>query len=169
MYEQSEKYTVKIVPGRGYEVLGEWKDDVHDIRTRMLFDYNTYQVLEAEASGSSTPFGEVCQLGLDNINKMVGQQVGPGWNRRVKELLMGKSGCIHLGEMVVKSFKAGLQAASRVIPEWVDSDDYAQRWAGWEMFYKDSCIYFSQPNALENLMLKVHGELPGVMKKTEHD
>lgn len=167
MYEQSEKYAVNNVPGKGYEVLGEWKDDVHEIHTRMLFDYHTYQVLEAEATGTSTPFGEVCQVGLDKIKNMIGQQVGPGWNSRVKELLMGKEGCIHLGEMVIKSFKAGLQAASRVIPDWVDEADYSQRWAGWEMFYKDSCIYFSQPNAMENLMRKVHGDLPQFSKKAD--
>lgn len=156
MYEQSEKYSVTMIPGKGYEVLGEWKDDVHDIRTRMLFDYETYQVIEAEATGLTTPFGEVCQVGLDNMNKMVGQQVGPGWAGRVKEQLMGKAGCIHLGEMVIKSFKSGLAAASRTIPDWVEAEDYTQRWAGWETLYKDSCIYFAQPNAMENLMHKVH-------------
>jgi hypothetical protein len=74
-------------------------------------------------------------------------------------MLMGKKGCIHLGEMVINSFKSGLAASSRIIPDWVEADDYAQRWAGWEMLYKDSCIYFAQPHAMENLMLKVHSDL----------
>jgi len=159
MYEQSEKYTVNLVPGKGYEVLGQWKDDIHDIRTRLLFDYYTYQIIEAEATGVATPFGDVCNIGLDNMRKMVGVQVGPGFNGKVKKLLMGKSGCIHLGEMVINSFKAGLQASSRLIPDWVDQEDYNNRWAMWSSFYKDSCIYFAQPEALENLQHIVQNEL----------
>jgi len=65
--------------------------------------------------------------------------------------LMGKSGCIHLGEMVINSFTAGLQASSRYIPDWVDEDDYNQRWGMWSAFFKDTCIYFAQPDAMQDL------------------
>ncbi|CFX94370.1 Protein of unknown function DUF2889 [Syntrophomonas zehnderi OL-4] len=155
MYEQSEKYKVNYIPGKGVEVLGHWKDDMHDIRTRMLIDYYTYTIMEAEVTGPVTPFGEVCQIGLDNMDKMVGVQVGPGFNKIVKQNLMGKSGCTHLGEMVINSFKAGLQAASRIVPDWVEEDDYSNRWSNWAILFKDSCIYFSQPDALHNLQDRV--------------
>lgn len=151
MYEQSEKYTVNLIEGKGYEVLGEWKDDIHDIRTRLVFDYYTYRITEAEATGLATPFGEVCQIGLDNMSKMVGVQVGPGFYNIVKQNLMGKSGCIHLGEMVFNSFKSCIQAASRAIPEWAENEDYSNRWSNWAILFKDTCIYFSQPNALQDL------------------
>ncbi len=161
MYEQMEKYTVKSIPGKGLEVLGQWKDDIHDIRTRMLIDYYTYTIIEAEVTGLATPFGEVCQIGLDNMSKMIGVQVGPGFNSIVKQNLMGKMGCIHLGEMVMNSFKAGLQAASRMMPDWVEEDDYANRWSNWAILFKDSCIYFSQKDALNDLQHKVQNEIAG--------
>ncbi|MEA1960938.1 MAG: DUF2889 domain-containing protein [Bacillota bacterium] len=158
MYEQMEKYSVNNIPGKGYEVTGNFRDDIHDIHTRILFDYHTYQILEAEATTDSLPF-PICQQGLDKIKNVVGLQAGPGFSRKIKETLMGAQGCIHLGEMVMNSMKAGLQAASREIPEWVEEEDYKQRWSLWSTFFKDSCIYFTQPDALENLLHKVHTEM----------
>ena len=55
MYEKLERYEVNLIPGKGYEVQGQWKDDIHDIRTRIVFDYLTYKVREAEAEVVSAP------------------------------------------------------------------------------------------------------------------
>jgi len=138
VYEKLEKYTVNIIPNTGYEVQGQWQDDVHDIRTRILFDYYTYKILAAEATGVGTPF-EVC----------------PGFNRVVKEKVMGKNGCMHIYELVMNSIKSALQAAARQVPDWVEDDDYQTRWTGWEMLYKDKCIYFSQPGVFDNTESRV--------------
>ncbi len=157
MYEKFEKYTVNNIPGVGYEVLGQWKDDIHDLRSRILFDYYTYQVIDAEAHAESLPF-EICQQGIDKIKNIVGLQAGPGFNQQVKQHLRGKDGCIHLAELVGNSLKSALQAASRTTPDWVDGDDYKERWAAWESLFKNTCIYFSQPDALKNLQHRVQNE-----------
>lgn len=154
MYEKLEKYTVNIIPNTGYEVQGQWQDDVHDIRTRILFDYYTYKILAAEATGVGTPF-EVCHQGLSIIGNLVGEQVRPGFNRVVKEKVMGKNGCMHIYELVMNSIKSALQAAARQVPDWVEDDDYQTRWTGWEMLYKDKCIYFSQPGVFDNTESRV--------------
>ena len=102
MYERFEKYTVNPIPGKGYEVLGHFKDDVHDINSRILFDYRSYRVIEAEVHTSNLPF-PICQSGLDKIKDIIGVPAGPGFNRTVKERLGGSSGCIHLAEMVMNA------------------------------------------------------------------
>lgn len=158
MYERFEKYTVNPIPGKGYEVLGHFKDDVHDINSRILFDYRSYRVIEAEVHTSNLPF-PICQSGLDKIKDIIGVPAGPGFNRTVKERLGGSSGCIHLAEMVMNSMQAGLQAASRGTPDWMENEYYQAEWAAWEQIFKGSCIYFSQPDALKNLRHKVHNEL----------
>lgn len=154
MYQKLEKYTVNIIPNRGYEVEGIWQDDLHDIRSRIVFDYYTYQVVEAEAATSSLPF-DICRQGIEKVKNIIGLQAGPGFHRAVKERLSGSQGCIHLAELVANSMKAVLQAASRQVPDWVGEDDYGARWQAWESLYKDTCIYFSQPDALKNLQYRV--------------
>ncbi len=158
VYERSERYTVNIVPDVGYEVRGEWQDDIHHIRTRMVFDYNTYQVLEAEAEEISTPFS-ICNQGIQSIKNLVGEPVTPGFSKLVNQKVAGKEGCIHVAEMVLNSVRAGLQGASRNIPEWVDDQDYANRWSNWELLYKDKCIYWSQPDAYKDSMNKIRKTL----------
>ena len=158
MYEKLEKYIVTPIPNKGYEVQGQWKDDVHDLRTRILFDYHTYKIIDAEVEASGIPF-DICQQGIKSIKNLIDVQVSPGFNKLVKEQVMGKKGCVHVGELVLGSVKAALQAASREIPDWVDEDDYTNKWAGWESLYKNQCVYFAQP---EENMLKpeeIHDKL----------
>ena len=144
MYEKIEKYTVNPVPNRGYEVFGQWKDDVHDLRTHILFDYQTYKIIDAKVEASGIPF-DICHQGIRSLDKLIGVQVGPGFNKLVKTEVMGQQGCVHIGELVLGSVKAAVQAASRQIPEWMDPEDYTTKWAGWEALYKNQCIYFAQP------------------------
>lgn len=166
MYERMEKYVVRPIEGRGYEVVGQFKDDIHDIRTRVVFDYFTYKVVEAQADINSLPF-EICKTAVQKISSLVGVEAGPGFRARVKERIGGSSGCIHLVEMMSNSLKAALQGASRQIPDWVEEEDYKRRWDMWDDFYRNTCIYFSQPNALQGLMDKVHENKLGVKKTKE--
>lgn len=145
MYEKLEKYMVIPIPGEGYEVHGQWKDDIHDLRTRILFDYRTYKIITAEVQATGIPF-DICHQGVRSIDKLIDMQVGPSFNRFVKEEVMGANGCVHIGELVLGSVKAALQAASRQIPDWIDEDEYTSKWAVWEALYKNQCVYFAQPD-----------------------
>ena len=149
MYEKTENYKVRMIPDVGFEVSGQWKDDIHDIRSRIVFDFTSFKILEAEASAGGTPFS-ICPQGLDSIKNIIGLEVGAGFNRQVSQAVLGTVGCVHLGELVMNSVNSLVQAASRGIPSWVPEEEYAQRWADWIKMYKGRCIYFSQPGVFEN-------------------
>lgn len=148
MYEKLERYKVNLVPYRGYEVHGQWKDDIHDIRTRILFDFLSYEVLEADVEVVAAPF-DICRQGVDIIKELVGLKAGSGYIKTIREKIMSQQGCMHIGELAQYSLTAALNCAAREIPEWVDPKEYNQRWAFWQKAYKDCCIYFSQPDALD--------------------
>lgn len=154
MYEQIERYQVRDIPKVGYEILGEWKDDVHHLQTRLVFNYYTFQIDEAEAWGLGTPF-DICHQGLNSITNIIGQQVGPGFHRGLNRKVIGPQGCMHLADMILNSIKAALQAASREIPDWVEKDDYANRWASWDILFKNKCIYWSQSGVYEDSVNQV--------------
>ncbi|MEN6348128.1 MAG: DUF2889 domain-containing protein [Syntrophomonas sp.] len=160
MYEKIEKYTIEIKPGLGFEVSGQWKDDIHDIRSHMVFDFETFKILEAEAHSFNTPF-PICAQGLQSIKNIVGLEVGPGFNRQVNQKVMGRQGCVHLGELVMNSVKALVQAASREIPPWVTEEEYAQRWSDWIKMYRDRCIFFSQPGVFDNSQEEIQNAFRG--------
>lgn len=145
MYEKIEKYTAEEIPGRGFEIRGVWKDDLHELHSRLVIDMDTYKIIEADAEGANIPF-EICSEGLKCIKNIEGVTIGPGLNRVVNQKLTGPTGCIHLAEMVMNSVKALIQAASREIPDWIDDEVYLTRFAQWEKMYRDKCIFFSQPS-----------------------
>lgn len=148
MYEKLERYEVNLVPDKGYEVRGQWKDDIHDIRTRIVFNYLNYEVIEADAQVVSSPF-EICQQGVEAIKELIGVKAGGGYMRTIREKIMSQKGCMHVGELAEYSLTAALNCAAREIPDWVDPEEYNQRWTFWQNAYKDCCIYFSQPDALD--------------------
>ncbi len=154
MYEKIEKYEVNIVPNVGYEVRGQWKDDIHDIRTRIVFNYQSYEVVEAEAEGVSVPF-EICHQGIQAIKELVGVKAGNGFMRTIKQKVMGKNGCMHVGELARYSITAALNCAVREVPDWADPAEWDSRWAIWQHVYKDNCLYFSQPDALKSFRIDI--------------
>lgn len=149
MYEKTENYKVQMIPDVGFEVKGQWQDDIHDIRCRIVFDWASFKILEAEATAIKTPFS-ICPEGVQSIRNIIGLEVGPGFNRQVKQNLLGTGGCVHLSELVMNSVNSLVQASSRGIPAWIPEEEYAQRWTDWIKMYKDRCIYFSQPGVFEN-------------------
>lgn len=157
MYEKIEKYKVEIVPGVGYEVRGQWKDDIHDLKSRMVFDINNFIIAEAEVEASGVPF-DICHQGLKSIDALVGASLGKGFSKLVSQDVMGKQGCYHLGELVLNSFKAFLQAACREAPDWRNDEEYQQFWLQWINNYQDVCIFFAQPDISQEDIQKAFGK-----------
>lgn len=148
MYEKIERYEIKDVPGIGFEILGYWQDDLHDLRTRVVFNAHNFTIEEAEVEAVRVPF-ELCHEGLKTIDSIKGKDIGSGFGKMVGRLLMGKQGCYHMGELIMGSIKAVLQAASRACPEWMPEDIYRSRWVEWIDKYRDVCIYFAQPQVCQ--------------------
>jgi len=157
VYEKYEKYTVHQIEPHIFEVSGEWKDDIHDLKTRILINIYTFKITAAEASGGGVPF-EICHQGIGRIGDIIGANIGPGFSRIVRSKIMGPEGCTHLGELILGTVKAFIQAASRSMPDKKHEALYAARWDEWMSNYSDQCVYFSQADVsraeIENAIIK---------------
>lgn len=71
---------------------------VHDMWLRLTIDEDFY-VHDAVAHMDAHPY-RLCPSITPSFEKLKGLRVGPGWNRKVKELLGGVRGCTHLVEML---------------------------------------------------------------------
>jgi len=145
VYQKYERYAVNQIESYLYEVTGEWQDDIHDLKTRILIDVLSFKIVEAESNGEGVPF-DICRQGLARIKDIIGASIGPGLSRTVRSTIMGSQGCTHLGEMIMGSVKAFIQAASRQIPDKDMEELYAAKWREWIGHYSDQCVYFSQPD-----------------------
>jgi len=73
-------------------------EPIHNMRLRLTV--NEEMIVQAvEASIDHSPFN-VCETITPAFQVLEGMQIGPGWNRRVREKLGGVKGCTHLVEML---------------------------------------------------------------------
>jgi hypothetical protein len=73
-------------------------DPVHDMWLRLTID-DALTIREVEAVTDKSPF-RVCPSIVGNFQRLVGLQLRPGFNARVRELLGGVEGCTHLVDML---------------------------------------------------------------------
>lgn len=73
-------------------------DPIHNMRIRLCVD-ETMLVRTVETTIDDSPFN-ICADITPVFKILEGLQIGPGWNRRVREKLGGVRGCTHLVEML---------------------------------------------------------------------
>lgn len=86
-----------------YPFPNEWRGEIrpdepiHDMWIRLTLDGLT--VREIEVATDASPF-RICPDVAPNFAAVKELTIGPGWNRRIKELLGGRQGCTHLVELL---------------------------------------------------------------------
>jgi len=82
-------------------------EPIHDMRLRLTVDLDL-TVRQVEAWTASGPY-TACGDAHGSFAALVGLRIGPGWNRRTKELLGGARGCTHMVEMLGQMATTAMQ------------------------------------------------------------
>lgn len=80
---------------------------LHDLWVRLVV-HEQFKVHEAVAASDVTPFG-ICKEATATLSVLVGETIGSGWSRIVRERLRGKASCTHLAEMLLPLATTALQ------------------------------------------------------------
>ncbi len=89
---------------KSYHFHNEWKgpmppgSPVHNFRLRLTMD-DDLTIKGVETVMDDTPY-PICGEVVPNFQRLVGERIKSGWRRRVKELLGGAQGCVHLVELL---------------------------------------------------------------------
>lgn len=79
----------------GYVAAGE---AFHDMKLRFTLD-KTFLIHQVEAVIDESPF-LMCPGAVHVFKRLEGTRIGPGWQRKAKELVGGAQGCTHLHELL---------------------------------------------------------------------
>lgn len=71
---------------------------LHEMWLRLTLD-EQFTVIDAVASTEHSPFHR-CHAIPPAYTKLIGLRIGPGWNRKVKELFANSAGCTHITELL---------------------------------------------------------------------
>lgn len=99
---------------------------LHDITVRLVLDAEL-QVCAVDAQMRATPF-DICPGAAGTLQPLVGLRIGPGWNKRVRELLAGAASCTHILELLGPMATTALQGlAPQRMATINNPDNEAQR------------------------------------------
>ncbi|MBB3014075.1 DUF2889 domain-containing protein [Cupriavidus alkaliphilus] len=73
-------------------------EPIHDMWVRLVVDADL-TVVDIVASTDAAPWG-ACVDGAQTLQALVGQRLGPGWTKVIRERIGGRHGCTHLRELL---------------------------------------------------------------------
>lgn len=97
---------------------------VHDLWVRLVIDAD-FVVREITATSDTTPFA-ICRDATATLAVLVGERIGPGWPKVVRERLRGAAGCTHLSELMAPLATTALQGIRAVLPRQAVGADTQQ-------------------------------------------
>jgi len=127
-------------------------EPVHDLWVRLTVDAGLV-VRAVQAASDVTPF-DICPQATDTLSVLVGERIGPGWSRIVRERLRGAASCTHLAELMLPMATTALQGIRAVLPrdrEPTDADGRPHR--------IDSCYAFDARRDVVKVLWPAHHRL----------
>ena len=115
------------------------------LHSKYIIDINTLEILNVDAQMVKVPFHE-CKTALKNLPKLVGMKLNAGISQRIVQSIGGKSGCIHLSEVMVETVRLaansifGIKCGGKLWREGKMSDE--EFWNGVKPLLKGTCIVF---------------------------
>ncbi|MCP4284869.1 MAG: DUF2889 domain-containing protein [Gammaproteobacteria bacterium] len=73
-------------------------EPVHEMWVRISLDLD-FMIHDLEAVTDLSPF-KVCKEATEGMKKLIGLRIGPGWRRKVHDLVGRTAGCTHLVELL---------------------------------------------------------------------
>ncbi|MBL7002816.1 MAG: DUF2889 domain-containing protein [Gammaproteobacteria bacterium] len=93
-----------LVDTKTYEFDNKWRGSVkpseplHEMWLRLTIN-DELEVVHAEAKTDHSPYPE-CPHFPNNLEKLVGVKIAPGWSKAVQNVLGGVNGCTHITEVL---------------------------------------------------------------------
>ena len=82
-------------------------EPIHGMWLRLTLD-DEFVIHDVAAAMDYTPF-RICDQIAPAHKKLIGEKIGTGWNKRVRELLGGTHGCTHMREMLGRMATVAIQ------------------------------------------------------------
>lgn len=71
---------------------------IHDMRVRLTLN-DSREIVSVAVAMDAHPY-PICPGILPSYQKLKGEKIGPGWNRRIRQLFGGVGGCVHIVDLL---------------------------------------------------------------------
>jgi len=98
-FSRTIKTDFELIDGKKILAEGYFLDDYHDIKCTIVFRLSNLEIIEASAQMNKLP-RDICKIPLQRIAELKGLKVGRGFRHKVRSVVGGRSGCIHLLDLI---------------------------------------------------------------------
>ncbi len=84
---------------------------IHDMHLRLTLN-SEIKITAVEVSMDETPYA-ICPVVEKVFQNLIGETIGPGWNRRIRGLFGGVLGCVHLVDLLRPIGTLGFKTVKR--------------------------------------------------------
>jgi len=98
-FNRSIKTHFELIDNEKILAEGHFFDDYHDIKCFIVFSLPSLEIIEAGFETDKLP-KPICKVPISRIVGLKGLAVGRGFRQKVKKIIGGKEGCIHLTDLI---------------------------------------------------------------------
>ena len=84
---------------------------IHDMRVRLTLDAQV-EIVAVEVSMDAHPY-PVCPAIVPAFQRLKGERIGPGWNRKLRDMFGGIEGCVHVVSLLGPVGTIGFKTVQR--------------------------------------------------------
>lgn len=84
---------------------------IHDMNIRLTLNEQV-EITDVALAMDAHPY-EVCPGVLPSFERLRGEKIGPGWNRKLKQLFGGVNGCVHFVDLLRPVGTVGFKTVRR--------------------------------------------------------
>ncbi len=84
---------------------------IHDMKIRLTLN-SKVEIIDIQLDMDSHPY-EVCPGVIPSFKKLKGEKIQRGWNRKLKEIVGGVNGCVHLVDLLRPVGTIGFKTVKR--------------------------------------------------------
>ncbi|MCB1759117.1 MAG: DUF2889 domain-containing protein [Gammaproteobacteria bacterium] len=100
-------------------------EPVHEMWVRMTLDLD-FEIHDLEAVTDLSPF-HICKEATAGMKRLIGLKIGPGWRRKVHDLVGRTAGCTHLVELLGPLATTAYQTLHAALEERAESQPSRDR------------------------------------------
>jgi hypothetical protein len=143
---------------RGYISAGE---PLHDMAVRLTLD-DKRKIIDIEAVINASPYN-ICPQAIENCQKLKGEYVIAGFNRKVLKTLGGEKGCRHISDLLAYAGNIAYQTLWKEKTGGKDGTITLEEAKSIEKKFANSCFALKKDGEVYNQYKEI---LIGKMKKT---
>lgn len=100
IYQRNVNVQIVDTGGPQFKVRASLFDLVHCFDAEMLVDIESGRIEDVKMIMTRHPYLTACVRAVANVEKLKGEVIGRGITRRIKELIGGTQGCVHMVELL---------------------------------------------------------------------